>query len=366
MGSKYSRGLAIAILTTLIAAPAFAQSADPGSNSLENGGFSAQPNSSMGGLSSLGGVSSSGKASVDAIQPVYDFGTVLNGVQVKHVFKLKNVGTAPLIIGGVQTSCGCTAARPARDLVQPGEETDIAATFDTRSDRGPSSRIITVFTNDPAHRQLRLTMKGDVKVQVEVSPSPVAFEKVKHGTEQSQQVLLTDAMDDKNFKVLSISNFDPNIRVTQGPRTDGKSGAVLMVTLLKTMPAGPFTDTIKVATSRVPVEMVVFGTVLGDLNVTPSQVSFGIVPHHGGAERMVRLINSGPRAVKITGLSSTNVAVSAAAEPVEPGKEYKITLRLHPDTPDGALRGMLAIKTDDPNQRDVRVPFYGIVGSFKG
>jgi len=27
---------------------------------------------------------------------------------------------------------------------------------------------------------------------------------------------------------------------------------------------------------------------------------------------------------------------------------------------------MLAIKTDDPHQQDVRVPFYGIVGSFKG
>jgi hypothetical protein len=369
MGSKYGRGLAIATLTILIAAPgatAFAQSSGPGVNSLENGGFSAQPNSSTGGLSTFGGASPGAKASVEAIQPVYDFGTVLNGTQVKHVFKLKNVGSTPLIIGGVQTSCGCTAAKPTRDVVQPGDETDIAATFDTRSDRGPSRRIITVFTNDPAHEQLRLTLKGDVKVQVEVSPSPVAFEKVRHGTSASQQVLLTDAMNDKNFKVVSIGNSDPNIKVTQGPRADGKAGAALTVTLLKTMLAGPFSDTIKVATSRVPVEIVVFGTVLGDLNVTPPQVSFGIVPHHGGAERMVRLVNSGPHAVKITGLSSTNIAVSAAAEPIEPGKEYKITLRLHPDTPDGTLRGMLAIKTDDPNQRDVRVPFYGIVGSFKG
>jgi len=30
------------------------------------------------------------------------------------------------------------------------------------------------------------------------------------------------------------------------------------------------------------------------------------------------------------------------------------------------LRGMLAIKTDDPHQQDVQIPFYGIVGSFKG
>jgi hypothetical protein len=209
-------------------------------------------------------------------------------------------------------------------------------------------------------------MKGDVKVQVEVSPSPVAFEKVRHGTEESRRVMLTDEMNDRNFKVLSINNVSPDIKVTESPRTDGKPGAVLTVTLLKTMPAGPFSDTIKVATSRTPVEFVVFGTVLGDLNVTPAQVSFGIVPHKGGAERMIRLTNSGQHAVRITGLSSTNMAVSAQAEPITPGKEYKITLQLHPDTPDGTLRGMLAIKTDDPNQRDVQVPFYGIVGSFRG
>jgi hypothetical protein len=367
MASRYSHALAIlTVAIVLPSRPAFAQSSGPGAGSLQNGGFSAEPNSAPGGLSTLGAEPSSGQVSAQTIQPVYDFGTVLNGAQVKHVFKLKNTGTAPLIIGGVQTSCGCTVAKPTRSIVQPGDETDIAATFDTRTDRGPSSRIITVFTNDPKHEQLQLTMKGDVKVQVDASPSPVAFDKVKHGTEESRQVLITDAMNDRNFKLGPITNSNPNIKVAQRPRADGKSGAALTVTLLKTMPAGPFSDTVKVPTSRVPVEIVVFGTVLGDLNVTPPQVSFGIVPHRGGAERMVRLTNSGARAVKITGLSSTNLAVTAAAEPITPGKDYKITLQLQPDTPDGALRGMLAIKTDDPNQQDVVVPFYGIVGSFKG
>ena len=96
--------------------------------------------------------------------PVFDFGTALNGVAVKHVFHLKNVGTAPLIIGGVQTSCGCTAAQPTKSTVAPGDESDIAVTFDTRSDKGPASRTITVLTNDPKHQQLNLTLKGDVKV----------------------------------------------------------------------------------------------------------------------------------------------------------------------------------------------------------
>jgi uncharacterized protein affecting Mg2+/Co2+ transport len=90
------------------------------------------------------------------------------------------------------------------------------------------------------------------------------------------------------------------------------------------------------------------------------------VPHHASALRFVRLTNSGEHPVKVTGISSNNVSVIAAVEPVKAGKEYKITVHLAPNTPDGVLRGTLAIKTDDPHQQDVQVPFYGIVGSFKG
>jgi hypothetical protein len=100
--------------------------------------------------------------------------------------------------------------------------------------------------------------------------------------------------------------------------------------------------------------------------VNPPQVSFGIVPHHTGVLRTIRLTNSGARTIKVVGLSSTNQSVLAAVEPVTPGKVYKITLQLRPNTPDGKLLGTLAIKTDDPQQETLQVPFFGIVGSFRG
>jgi hypothetical protein len=262
--------------------------------------------------------------------------------------------------------CGCTAAHPTRSNVPPGEESEIAVSFDTHADKGPATRSISVFTNDPKHQQLKLTIKGDVKIQVEAAPAPVAFGTIKHGTEQSRRVLITDLVNDRDLKVGPITNSSPHIRVTQQPRSDGKPGAALIVTLLRTMPAGTFTDIVKVATSRAPVEITVFGNVVGDLSLTPPQVSFGIVPHHASALRIVRLTNSGERAVKVVSLSSTSQSVTAGAEAVKAGKEYKITLQLRPNTPDGALRGMLAIKTDDPEQQTVQLPFYGIVGSFKG
>ncbi|HEV2170280.1 MAG TPA: DUF1573 domain-containing protein, partial [Candidatus Binatus sp.] len=167
------------------------------------------------------------------------------------------------------------------------------------------------------------------------------------------------------FSVGPISNSNSSIKVEPLTRTDGKTGTLLKVTLLKTMPVGPFDDTIKITTNRVPLQVDVFGTVAGDLNVDPAQVSFGIVPRGQDIVRIFKLSNQGPKPVKVLDVSSSSAAVGAVAEAVTPGKEYKVTVTLRHGTPDGQLRGNLTIKTDDPDQATLNVPFYAIVGQYK-
>jgi Protein of unknown function (DUF1573)/Flagellar-associated PapD-like len=361
---------ATAVIVALgIASPVTVQSSELGVNGLSSDPASTGVPSSLEGI----GGATSGTPKAEVTGKVYDFGSVLNAVPVAHVFKIHNAGMGTLIIVGVQTSCGCTAAKPTRNQLAPGEDSDIAVTFDTRFDKGPATRTITVSTNDPAAKSIVLTIKGDVKVQVDATPAQVAFGDVKHGTDQTRQVLLNDLVagtdptkPPQEFKVQSMTNASPNIKVAAAPRTDGKAGAALTVTLLPTMPIGAFDDTIKVATSRAPVDITVFGNVQGDITVKPAQVSFGVVPHRQGTLRFVRLVNAGTRPMKVTGVTSSNVSVSATAEPVEAGKEYKITLELRPNTPDGALRGQLAITTDDPQQQTLSLPYFGIIGSYRG
>jgi Protein of unknown function (DUF1573) len=359
---RFARIMLMVVAVLLGAADLHAQSS--GSvGSFQNGGLLPEGNSS-GPLNPLAG--SNGHPLIQALDPAYDFGHVYSGTTVKHSFRIKNAGTSPLIIKAVRTSCGCTAAQPTKSNLMPGEESQLAVNFDTRGEHGTATRTITVFTNDPIHQELQLTIRGNVKVQVEASPSLVMFERIKRGTEQQRQVTLIDQMPDRAFKIAAITNENPNIRVVSVPISNPKPGALITITLLKTAPAGGLTDIVKVNTGRTPVEIPVSGTILGDINVNPPQVSFGIVPRHASALRFVRLTNSGDHAVTVTGISSNNSNVVAAVEPVQAGKEYKIALHLAPNTPEGVLRGMLAIKTDDPHQQDVQVPFYGIVGSFKG
>ncbi|HXN85263.1 MAG TPA: DUF1573 domain-containing protein [Candidatus Binataceae bacterium] len=339
--------LLFAIVLAMAIAPAFAQNDSPivpGSNSAPPG---PQP-----------------KVQID--NPLYDFGSATEATMVNHTFKIKNTGNGRLVITHVKTSCGCTAATPAKNTLGPGEETEIAVGFDTRFQKGHQVRTITAFTNDPNTPQAIMTMQGVVKQQVSATPADVAFGKVKQGSEVTKEVLITDLTGRKDpFTVTEVTNSNPAISVTKENRTDGKPGVLLKISLTKAMPTGTFDDTVKLTTSRIPVQVDVFGTVTGDLSVDPAQVSFGIVPRGQEAVRMIKLTNESAKPVKVLGITSSAVPVSASAEPVDGGKEYKITVNLHRGTPDGQVRGQLQIKTDDPNQQVVNVPFYGVVGQFQ-
>jgi hypothetical protein len=339
----------LALIIALIASlPAAAQE---GMNPLIPGGNSAPPGHAP-------------KAVVTS--PLYDFGSALEGTMVSHTFTIRNIGQGYLDIRGVKTSCGCTTGSPSKMHVAPGDESEIAVSFDTHFQKGHQVRTITAFTNDPANPQVAMTMQGMVKRQVEAEPGEISFGNVKKGTELTRELVVNDLNPGRGpFQVGPVSNSNSSIKVVEEKRPDGKPGVMLKVSLLKTMPTGPFDDTIKITTNRVPLQVDVFGAVTGDLNVDPAQVSFGIVPRGQDVVRIFKLSNQGPHPVKVLEVASSSPAITATAEPVTPGKEYKVTVTLKHGTPDGQLRGNLTIKTDDPDQATLSVPFYAIVGQFK-
>jgi len=303
--------------------------------------------------------------SLEIAQASYNFGTVLNGPPVTHVFKLKNAGAGKLIIGQVLPSCGCTVAKPTKTELGPGETSEIDVTLSTSALNGQSGHTVTIATNDPKHQMATLTMVGNVELQVTANPMNVDFGKVAHGQGGAREVTLT-ALKSDGFEVGKITNSNPNLKVEREATPAQGGGVTLKVTLAGTMPVGPFVDTLDIATNRVPARIPVYGTVTGAISVDPPQVSFGIVPHLGSAERIVRITNASARPLKLTGMASSNSSVGASIEPITPGKEYKVTVLLRKNTPDGQLRGNLVIQTDDPEQQSVTIPYYGIVGKFAG
>jgi hypothetical protein len=308
---------------------------------------------------------SAGTPKAQVVEPAYNFGTALSGPPLDHVFMIKNVGNAPLEIRNVSASCGCTAAKPSKNILAPGEVATISASIDTRFEQGHNLSVVTLTTNDPANPALQLKIEGVIKPQVAAQPMDIDFGNVNHGGAPVREVIVSDMIGGPGFAVKSVKNDSPYIKVTESARTDGKPGALLHVALSPSMSPGPISDTLRIETSRAPLRVAILGLVTGDLVVKPNQVSFGILSHHQGAVRIVRLTNQGSRTIKVLGVDSTSDSVFAQVAPVTPGKEYKLTVALRPNTPDGQIRGALTIRTDDPQQTTLIVPYYGIVGSFR-
>lgn len=92
----------------------------------------------------------------------YDFGEVPRGDHVKYDFVVSNVGGDLLKISDVTASCGCTAAKPQKDDLAPGESTNINVDFNSTGRSGRQTKYITVKTNDPDNPEIRFKLTGVV------------------------------------------------------------------------------------------------------------------------------------------------------------------------------------------------------------
>jgi hypothetical protein len=62
----------------------------------------------------------------------HNFGEVVLGSKVEHIYKFTNTGTEPLIITNVVVSCGCTLPKSwPRDPVMPGDTGELIIAFDS-------------------------------------------------------------------------------------------------------------------------------------------------------------------------------------------------------------------------------------------
>ncbi|WP_134089957.1 DUF1573 domain-containing protein [Olivibacter sp. XZL3] len=101
-----------------------------------------------------------GNAEFKFEKETYDFGKIPQGKPVSYEFKFTNVGTEPLIITKVESSCGCTVPKYTNAPVKPGETGSISVTFNA-AQAAPFSKSVTIRSN--AKTPLKsLYIKGEV------------------------------------------------------------------------------------------------------------------------------------------------------------------------------------------------------------
>lgn len=97
---------------------------------------------------------------------IHDFGKVIDGEQVQHKFKFKNTGKGYLTLAKVQAHCGCTTPEWTRDIIPPGGEGFVLATFNS-SGKGEKGGVvvekgITVDFANSTIATIELTLKSNI------------------------------------------------------------------------------------------------------------------------------------------------------------------------------------------------------------
>jgi len=80
-------------------------------------------------------------------ETTFDFGEVVEGEVVTHVFKFKNTGKIPLVINNAHSTCGCTVPRWPKEPVPPGKEGEINVEFNSKARPGFQEKPVVISAN---------------------------------------------------------------------------------------------------------------------------------------------------------------------------------------------------------------------------
>jgi len=320
----------------------------------------------------------------------HDFGVMDSHATGSHTFTLTNVGSAPLKLAKGPTSCKCTAAVPEDKTIPPGGSGKVAVEWTGKDQTGDFTQTATIITNDPAQREVTLTIKGRVTLAVLAVPAELTLSGLAAGEERSAKVKLFgfrpkpleitahEFSNPDNTESFQLS-FEPLSAEQIAEEQDATSGQLLRVTVKPGLPQGAFQQRILLTTNceEAPtVKLPVRGMIGSEISIvgkgwSPKQgrLRWGSFRGHEGAQRTLFIRVSGPHRKEVSftpkkifpdllevKLGETTLAENGkfalTALTIEVPKESPPANYLGPDE---EKTGEIILETTHPKARELRI-----------
>jgi hypothetical protein len=178
---------------------------------------------------------------------VNDFG-ILNEMSIFNAsFAFQNRGGKPLEIKNIKTNCGCANAKSEKQILNPGETSNISLTYVARADVPGKREVIRalVETNDPDKPVAVLSLVGEVNRIVFWNPTAVSFY-CAQGTVGEQREIRFKAYEGETLEIKQIQASSDKIRVSNEKR---REGTVCIITLATNCPKGNWDEKVEMITS---------------------------------------------------------------------------------------------------------------------
>jgi hypothetical protein len=161
-----------------------------------------------------------------------DFGKVIQGEMLKHVFSFTNQGSTTLEILGLEPSCGCQAASMSTKQIRAGQSGQIDVSVDTAGLTGAIDKSVTVITNDPRRSSVSLSVRAEVQPEISVSSPSIYFESTPKGKEVSREVIIT-VQAERSIKILGAESTDESVKAKLEPVPDSNGKKVRLIATQK-------------------------------------------------------------------------------------------------------------------------------------
>jgi hypothetical protein len=104
------------------------------------------------------GLKNAPKIQMETMGPI-NLGKHSAGEKFSHTIKVENIGKKDLEIRKIITSCSCVSFSLPKQMLKPGESTNLVLTIDTVNQiKADLIKYVTVLTNDPTRQEIKIKL----------------------------------------------------------------------------------------------------------------------------------------------------------------------------------------------------------------
>ena len=293
-------------------------------------------------------------------QTAIDFGTVAFAQPVQQTITIRNTGTAPLEITGIESDVSGLTFDTTMFTLEPNGSQTVTVTFPSSAE-GTFSGSITILSNDPDRATQTLSVSGIVQPQpvpvIVVQETAVAFGTVAFA-QPVQETFTVQNTGTAPLEITSIQSdvsgltFDP-VMFTLSP----DSSRTVTVTFPSST-EGTFSGLITIssndpehATQTLSVSVIVQAAPVPALVVQETAIDFGTVAFAQSVQETITITNTGTAPLEITGIESdvSGLTFDTTIFTLEPNSSQMVTIAF-PSSAEGTFSGLITISSNDPDR----------------
>ena len=288
-----------------------------------------------------------------------DFGTVEVGQPIQQTITIRNTGTAPLEITGIESDMSGLTFEPSKFTLAPNGSQRVTVTFPS-STEGTFSGNINILSNDPDRAKHTVS----VSVIVQAAPVPaitVQQTAIDFGTvafaQPVQQTITITNTGTAPLEITGIESDVSGLKFDTTMFTLAPNGSRTVTITFPSSTEGTFSGSINIlsndpdrAKHTLSISVIVQPPPVPAIAVQQTAVDFGTVEFAQSVQKTFTITNTGTASLEITGIESdvSGLKFDTTMFTLEPNGSQTVTVTF-PSSTEGTFSGNITISSNDPN-----------------